>query len=75
MIDIIAVVVITALYALASDRKDKRHAEQVQKLCQRLQAPEQAVLEHAAQERSEGPLYVTEFDEDMAHLEKVLEAE
>ena len=75
MLELVVVALITGLFLYANDRKDRRHAEQVQKLCQRLQAPEQAVLEHASQERTEGPLYRTEFDDDMDHLHAVLEVE
>lgn len=75
MIELLVIVGLAAAFLVASDRKDRRHQEQVQKLLQRIQAPEQAVLEHAAQERPEGPLYRTEFDDDMDHLNAVLEAQ
>lgn len=48
------------------DRKDRRHAHQIAELCQRVQAPEQAVIEHAAKP-SEGPLFVSPFDDEAFH--------
>jgi hypothetical protein len=49
------------LYALTRTL-DRAHTER-QQLLQRIQAPEQAVIEHAAVP-SDGPLFVSPFDDD-----------
>lgn len=75
MLELLVIAAIVAGFLYASDRKDKRHAEQVQQFCQRIQAPEQAVLEHAAIERTDGPLYEREDDFERARLELLIGAE
>lgn len=67
-----ALVVVNVMYVWLLDRKDTRYDAQVQRLCQRIQAPEQAVLEHAVTPR-EGPLFSNEFSEDDQFLEGLMD--
>lgn len=60
---ILPVVVLACLWAL--ERKDRRHTELVERLCQRIQAPEQAVLDHTASlASSDEPLFVPVDDDE-----------
>ena len=62
-------ILVNALYVVHLDRKDKRVDVQVNRLLQRIQAPERAVLEHAEIRPQEGPLYSNEWSEEEARLE------
>lgn len=59
-----AAIVSGLLYALIHER-DAFSRERAQ-LLQRIQAPDQAVIEHAAKP-SEGPLFVSPFDDEAFH--------
>jgi len=68
-----ALVAVNAGYLFLLDRKDRRFDEQVSRLLQRIQAPDQAVLEHSVMTspKREGPAFENEFSEDEAHLEDI----
>lgn len=78
MLAAVALLVVIAALLVVIDRQGKRHHDELRAhrvevagLCQRLQAPETAVLQHAAEwSDREGPMFTNEFDED----EKALEA-
>lgn len=55
--------------------KDQKHAEQIAVLCQRLQAPEQAVIDHAVQQApvADEPAVNPFLDEDHWEALKRLE--
>jgi hypothetical protein len=67
-----ALVAVNAAYVWHLERKDRRHDDQVSRLLQRIQAPEQAVIEHSQSERLDGDLYSNEFREDDELLEQIL---
>lgn len=69
-----ALVAVNIAYLFLLDRRDRRHDSQVNRLLQRVQAPEQAVLEHAAHvaPEREGPLFTNEFSDDQDALDLML---
>lgn len=69
---LLALLSLNAGYLVLLDRKDKRHLAQVQTLCQRIQAPDQAVIEHSETKTFDGPLYSNEFSEEEDRLEAML---
>lgn len=44
-------------------------------LLQRIQAPEQAVIEHSTAKRPAGPLYVNEFTDEQDEIEEIMAAQ
>lgn len=69
-----ALLVVNTGYLIVLDRKDRRFDAQVNRLLQRIQAPEQAVVEHSARvaPEREGPLFTNEFSDDQDALEYTL---
>jgi hypothetical protein len=62
-------ILINALYVVHLDRKDKRVDAQVNRLLQRIQAPERAVVEFSEIHPTEGPVYSNEWIEEQENLE------
>lgn len=61
---IAALIAVNVLYIRLLDRKDARQDRQVQRLCQRIQAPELAVIEHDRPPTPDEPAVDTFDDSD-----------